>query len=102
LVTTYGITPVAAAAVFSLLALLTRRLADSVDFFDTNRVDLALYINALTFLVSAVTVLRIRRISGRASWAGGSSPGVFRLLREGTAFVGQTPLVRGLVIGILG
>ena len=102
LVTTYGITPVAAAAVFSLLALLTRRLADSVDFFDTNRVDLALYINALTFLVSAVTVLRIKRISGRTSSAGGSSPGVFQLLREGTAFIGQTPLVRGLVIGILG
>ena len=46
LVTTYGITPVLAAAVFSLLALLTRVLADSVDFFDANRVDLALYINA--------------------------------------------------------
>ena len=102
LVTTYGITPVAAALVFSLLALLTRVLADSVAFFDTNRVDLALYINALTFLVSALTVLRIRRISGRTGSGSGPAPGVFGLLREGWAFIGRTPLVRGLVIGILG
>jgi len=103
LVTTYGFTPIAAAAVFSLLALLTRVLADSVHFFDANRVDLALYINALTFLVSALTVLRIRRISGRpAGRSAGPAPGVLRLLREGGAFIGQTPLVRGLVIGILG
>lgn len=103
LVTTYGITPIAAALVFSLLALLTRTLADSVDFFDANRVDLALYINALTFLVSALTVLRIRRISGRPTGgSAGPAPGVLQLLREGGAFIGHTPLVRGLVIGILG
>jgi dTMP kinase len=103
LVTTYGITPVAAAAVFSLLALLTRVLADSVAFFDTNRTDLALYINALTFLVSALTVLQIKRISGRSGEpASGPAPGIFRLLREGWEFIGHTPLVRGLVIGILG
>jgi dTMP kinase len=102
LVTTYGITPIAAALVFSLLALLTSALADSVDFFDANRVDLALYINALTFLVSALIVLQIRRISGRSGKAAGPAPGVLRLLREGWAFIGHTPLVRGLVIGILG
>lgn len=102
LVTTYGITPVAAAAVFSLLALLTRTLAETVDFFDANRVDLALYINALTFLVSALTVLRIRRISGRPSAGTGPTPGLFQLLREGTAFIGHSTLVRGLIVGILG
>jgi dTMP kinase len=103
LITTYGITPIAAALVFSLLALLTSALAETVDFFDANRVDLALYINALTFLFAALTVLRIRRISGRSmSASAGPSPGMLRLLRDGWAFVGQTPLVRGLVIGILG
>ncbi len=104
LVTTYGITPVAAAGVFSLLALVSRVLAESVSFFRTNQVDLALYINALTFLVSALTVLRIRRIS-RGGWRptdGNAQPGLLRLLRDGWAFVSGTPLVRGLVIGILG
>jgi dTMP kinase len=103
LVTTYGITPVAAALVFSLLALLTRVLADRFEFFDANRVDLALYINAATFLVSALTVLRIRRISGRSVGTGGPpTEGVLRLIIQGWEFIGQTRLVRGLVIGILG
>jgi dTMP kinase len=104
LVTTYGITPVAAAGVFSLLALVSRVLAESVPFFRTNQVDLALYINALTFLVSALTVLQIRRISrgGRGPADDGAQAGVFRLLRDGWAFIGRTPLLRGLVIGILG
>jgi dTMP kinase len=103
LVTTYGITPIAAALVFSLLALLTSVLADRVEFFNANRVDLALYINAATFLVSALTVLRIRRISGRSAGAGGSpSEGVLRLVLQGWEFIGQTRLIRGLVVGILG
>ena len=102
LVTTYGITPVAAALVFSLLALLTTALDDGSSFFGANQVDLALYINALTFLVSALIVLtdpadqrpprrRGRRASRRAA-----------AVVEGWEFVGHTRLVRGLVIGILG
>ncbi len=103
LVTTYGITPVAAALVFSVLALLTRLLADRFEFFVGNRVDLALYINALTFLVSALTVRTIHRISGRPVGTGGApTQGVLRLVVEGWRFVGHTPLVRGLIIGILG
>jgi dTMP kinase len=102
LVTTYGITPVAAALVFSVLALLSRLLADRFAFFDANRVDLALYINALTFLASALTVQTIRRISGRSVGGNPQAQGVLRLVLEGWRFVGHTPLVRGLVIGILG
>ena len=102
LVTTYGITPVAAAVVFSLLALLTRVLADRFEFFNANRVDLALYINSATFLVSALTVLRIRRISGRSAGTGPPTEGVLRLVIQGWEFIGQTRLIRGLVIGILG
>jgi dTMP kinase len=102
LVTTYGITPVAAALAFSALALLTRLLADRFEFFVGNRVDLALYINALTFLASALTVQTIRRISGRSVGTGAPTQGVLRLVVEGWEFIGHTPLVRGLVVGILG
>lgn len=107
LITTYGITPVVAAGVFSLLALVSRVLAESVPFFRTNQVDLALYINALTFGVSALTVLRIRRISRiaeeRRKGAGAAAPaGLLHLLRDGWVFIGTNQLVRGLVFGILG
>ena len=77
-------------------------LADRFEFFDANRVDLALYINAATFLVSALTVLRIRRISGRSVGTSPPTEGVLRLVIQGWEFIGQTRLVRGLVIGILG
>jgi dTMP kinase len=102
LVTTYGFTPVLAAVVFSFLALVSRRLADTVTFFETNQVDLAFYLNAVAYVVSALTVIRIRRISGHAEQRTGPQPGLLRLIMDGWAFVGGTPLVRGLVIGILG
>src|SRR5690348_187418 len=62
LLTTYGSAPVAA-AVFSLLALLTGVIAGVVPFFTANRVDLALYFDAATFLVSAATIFTLREVS---------------------------------------
>jgi dTMP kinase len=134
LLTTYGSAPVAA-LVFSLLALFTGVIARALPIFTTNRVDLALYFNALTFLVSAATIFTLREIShqgGRrraaalpagAATAGTASgaatgiaqgattdtdvaetphPSVFRAIIEGWRFIGQTTVVRGLVIGLLG
>lgn len=105
LITTYGITPVVAAAMFSLLALLGHHvsflvLGDPAD----DQVSLAFFFNALTFLLSAVVVFTIRRISEfRGSGERPQQqPGVLRLFREGLSFIGTSPLVRGLLIGILG
>ena len=67
LITTYGLTPVLAAALFSLLALISGRFS----FFGTHQVDLALYFNAATFAVGALTVLFISQLSGRAARTGG-------------------------------
>jgi dTMP kinase len=103
LITTYGLTPVLAAALFSLLALLSNALAGRFAFFHTNQVSLALYFNAATFLVSAATVFFIRQISGhRAGRPGEKPPGLWELLREGARFVRTTGLLRGLILGILG
>lgn len=102
LATTYGIAPVVAAVLFAGLAVVTRVLAAHLPFFRTNQVDLALYLDAVTFAVSALTVFTVRRISLVERGDGAEQPGLFRLLHEGAGFVGRTPLVRGLVIGILG
>jgi dTMP kinase len=103
LVTTYGIAPVSAALLFAFLAALSRTLASHVSFFRSNQVDLALYLNAATFIASALTVLTIRVISQHARGdAGAEQKGILRMLREGLGFVGGTPMVRGLVVGILG
>jgi dTMP kinase len=103
LITTYGITPVVAAALFAVLAWTSKALALAVPFFKANQVDLAFYFNALTFLVAAITVARIKRIGGkRAPGSSVQNPGILRLMRDGLAFVGHSPMVRGLLIGILG
>ncbi len=100
LFTTYGSAPVAA-ALFAGLALLSGMLDNSVPAID--EVELALYVNAATFLVSALTILRLTDIPAREKPAPGeSAPGVWRTLVEGWTYVGRTPLVRGLVVGMLG
>ena len=105
LFTTYGLTPVVGALIFAALAGITRVLGAKLPYhyFDTNRVDLSLYFNALTFLVAAVVVLLIPEISGhRPADAAARPPSLLHEIREGWSFVRTSTLVRGLVIGILG
>jgi dTMP kinase len=101
LVTTYGLTPVAAAIVFALLTSVGGRLSRLIPGVD--QVDLALYLNALTFLVAAIVIWNLPSISGRRG-AGAVVPSESFLgsLRSGLSFAGHTPLVRGLVVGITG
>lgn len=106
LIVTYGSGAVAA-GIFALLSGLNRVLAAGLGFFHSNPVDLSLYFNALTFLVAAGTVAGLSRISGasprvRTEAEEVEALGFLRMIVEGWRFVGQTPLVRGLVIGILG
>jgi dTMP kinase len=100
LFTTYGSAPVAA-AVFAGLALLTGMLDNAVP--QIAAVDLALYVNAATFLVSAVTILRLTDIPARGALPEGEKqPSVWRTLIEGWTYAGRNRLVRGLVVGMLG
>jgi dTMP kinase len=100
LFTTYGSAPVAA-AVFAGLSLVSGMLDNAVSSID--EVELALFFNAATFLVSGLTILRLREIPSRGRPAADEDrPSVWRTLVEGWQFVGQTRLVRGLVVGMLG
>jgi dTMP kinase len=101
LVTTYGITPVIAGAVFALLSVLGQDINGVLPSVDEQ--DLALYLNALTFLVAAVVIWNLPSISGRRA-AGTQVTGdsFLHSLKEGFSFAGHTPLVRGLVVGIAG
>jgi dTMP kinase len=103
LITTYGITPVLGAALFSLLSLITTALARHLPFFQTEPVNLALYLNAATFLAGAVIVFFIREISGPgAGRAAQDKPRLGTLIREGVRFVRSSRLVGGLITGLLG
>jgi dTMP kinase len=101
LVTTYGFTPVLAALAFALLTTVGNSVGTAVPWLDQSA--LALYLNALTFLVAAVVIWNLPSISGRRA-AGAQVTGESFLgsLRQGFSFAGNTPLVRGLVVGITG
>jgi dTMP kinase len=100
LITTYGFTPVLAAIVFAVLTSLGGQLSNLLPAVDA--VDLALYLNALTFLVAAVVIWNLPSISGRRSSAAEKQESFFGSLKDGFSFAGHTPLVRGLVVGITG
>ncbi|TQS43871.1 dTMP kinase [Cryptosporangium phraense] len=109
LIATYGATPLLAVAIGAGLNRLLLSLASD----DPSRVlvdpnDAALYLNAVTFLVAAVVVFFIPEISTgegrlrRSGPAGVPEPSLPSALIDGWKYAGRTPLVRGLVLGILG
>ena len=101
LIATYGSAPVAA-AVFALLSLVSRALGSGFEYFRTGPVDLALFVNAATFLFAALTVYRLEIPGGPARQPGLKPPTILSSLREGLRFMGGTPLARGLLVGMLG
>ncbi|HEY2240307.1 MAG TPA: dTMP kinase [Streptosporangiaceae bacterium] len=101
LLTTYGTAPVAA-GLFSVLALVSHALGNASHWFTTNNVDLALYFNAATYFIAAVTVFMIREIAKRDVSDKISSPSTLKSVWEGWRFIGGNPIVRGLAIGMVG
>lgn len=105
LVMTYGVAVVTAAGLFSVLSKVDQVLGATFRFDALSTAHVSLTINGLAYLTCAIVVAtRIPEISGRGAGAGGrpKQPGLLGMLRDGFAFVGGTPLVRGLVIGIVG
>ncbi len=101
LFTTFGTAPVAG-VFFGLLALISRELGSISPYFSTNQVTLALYFNAATFIVSAITIYVLREIPKRQASEQISAPSVAKTIWEGWKFLGQDVVVRGLVIGMVG
>jgi dTMP kinase len=104
LMTTYGTAPVAA-LLFTVLAAITAGLARLVPYFGnpvSGRVSLALYLDAATFVISAVTAYSLREIARRQASEPISVPSVARAIWEGWRFAGQSRLVRGITVGMVG
>jgi dTMP kinase len=102
LATTYGVTPVIAGVLLAGLNSGLSALYRATGVTGINPTNVALYFNALTFLAIALVVLfGIKEISGR-SGRGERRPGILGEFIDGWKFVGKTPLVRGLVLGIFG
>ena len=99
LATTYG-SALPAAAIFAGLTLVDKLYRQLFEVFPGGPVDLALYFNALTFVVSGLVIATLRHIPrGPADTEDESA---WRVVVDGWKYVGTTPLVRGLVTGIIG
>jgi dTMP kinase len=99
--TTWGTAPLAA-GLFSVLALVSEGLSRVTPLFHTSNVYLALYFNAASYFVSAITVYFLREIGKRKHAGEISVPSTARAIWEGWRFIAKTPVVSGLVIGMLG
>ncbi|MER6824637.1 dTMP kinase [Streptosporangium sp. NPDC000563] len=100
LLVTYGTAPVAA-LLFALLSVADDVLGRLVPFLAQRETYLALFINALAYLVSAVIIFSLKDIPKSGARAT-STPSVLRQIFEGWRFVGGNRLIRGLIIGMLG
>jgi dTMP kinase len=107
LITTYGTAPLAA-LLFSSLALISEGLSKVTPLFHTSqtsqtgKVDLALYFNAASYFISALTVYWLREIPKRHANDQISVPSTAKMIWEGLWFIRQNPVVNGLIIGMVG
>jgi dTMP kinase len=100
LLAAYGTAPIAA-IIFSLLALFNSALSGLLNWENSTAADMALYINAFTFLYAAYVVYTLREIPpGAASTELGNS--ILQSLSTGWKFVGESTIVRGLIVGMVG
>ncbi|MFN8027617.1 MAG: MFS transporter [Acidimicrobiia bacterium] len=102
LAASYGTFPIAS-IIFSLLAGFAAVLGDFnvISAFKVDQEVLALFFDAMTFLVSAAIVYRLpiprreREGTGRIDWTE-----TFREIKEGLQFVSKHALVRGVMLGL--
>jgi dTMP kinase len=101
LLAAYGTAPIAA-ILFSVLTLLSSAIAAISPLIPSNSIDIALYINAISFLFAAWTVFGIKEIPKGSAAKSDSSSNVGQSLVQGWKAVSESKIIRGLIIGMVG
>ena len=101
LLAAYGTAPVAA-ILFTILSLLSSAITVAFPAFKGNSVDIALYINALSFLFAAVTVYRLKEIPSNTKGDKQAEESIIAALIHGWKSVSESKVIRGLIIGMVG
>jgi dTMP kinase len=97
----YGTAPVAA-ALFAILSLLSTAIASAFPGFSGTSVDIALYINAISFAFSGWTIYNLREIPKRKRSGMKAENSVGKSLIEGYKAVSSSKIIRGLIVGMIG
>ena len=101
LLAAYGTAPIAA-ILFSLLTLFATAIESLFPFSIGNSVEIALYVNALSFLFAAVTIWGLKEIPTGAAASKTKDENIMKSLHDGWKSVSETKIVRGLVVGMIG
>ncbi|CAN2170197.1 enterobactin exporter EntS [Candidatus Nanopelagicaceae bacterium] len=101
LLAAYGTAPIAA-ILFSLLTLLSGAIAAISPLLPSNSVDIALYINALSFLFAAWTIRGLKEIPKGSASKSSKDENVGQSLIQGWKAVSESKIIRGLIIGMVG
>ena len=101
LLASYGTAPIAAIA-FSLLALLGGGITRIFSERYASTANLALYLDAISFLYCAWIVYTLKEIPKGASSEKAKQDSVTKSLLEGFKSVNQSKVIRGLILGMLG
>ena len=101
LLAAYGTAPIAAIA-FSILALFSSALSPLLPDGYSSTADLALYLDAFSFLYTALIVYKLREIPKGAGSANAAQESIGRSLIDGFKFINQSKIIRGLIFGMLG
>ena len=97
----YGTAPIAA-GLFAILALLSSAIASAFPSFKGTSIDIALYINALSFAFSAWTIFHLHEIPKRHQAGKKADSSVGKSLIEGYKAVSSSKIIRGLIVGMIG
>jgi dTMP kinase len=97
----YGTAPIAA-GLFAILALFSSAIATAFPSFKGTSIDIALYINALSFAFSAWTIFHLREIPKRNQSGKKADSSVGKSLIEGYKAVSSSKIIRGLIVGMIG
>jgi dTMP kinase len=101
LLVTYGTLPIGALSATAMIGIAA--LLRQAGLVGANATVLALLVNAATFLISAALISRIQMPEhGRRAHADGEGPGFIEELKEGLRFIAELPLIRSLILGVVG
>ena len=100
LLAAYGTAPIAA-LLFTFLSLFTSAI-NAAFGINSTAVDIALYVNALSFAFAAYTIWGLREIPKGAAEKHSTDTGILKSLHDGWKSVSKSKLIRGLVVGMVG
>ena len=101
LLAAYGTAPIAA-VLFSLLTLFAGAIAAISPLLPSKSVDIALYINALSFFFAAWTIRGLHEIPKGPASNDGADESVGKSLIQGWKAVASSKIIRGLIVGMVG